>query len=189
MQTCEPCKRSSRRKLSAVGLDDDGLGLPSKDRPRCSAKTRAAPHANTPSARTNATAASTVEPSTGARTDEVNNQLREVREKKGAREEVAVAAFRHTSMSVSCPMPLIAFNWHITVVPTVGADVTHPVTLIGQDCLDPNSLPFNDAAQVLGCNRQTLSNLLYGRSVFRRSLGCALKRCSARPPASGWNDK
>lgn len=41
MQTCEPCKRSFCSKLRAVGLTDDGKALPTQERPRCSAKTRA----------------------------------------------------------------------------------------------------------------------------------------------------
>ncbi|BAQ71294.1 HigA family addiction module antidote protein [Rhodovulum sulfidophilum] len=35
---------------------------------------------------------------------------------------------------------------------------------VRQECLDPNNLSVTDAAKALGCNRQTLSNLLNGRS-------------------------
>ncbi len=40
----------------------------------------------------------------------------------------------------------------------------HPGTTIRQDCLEKNGLSVTDAARVLGVDRQTLSNLLNGRS-------------------------
>ena len=54
--------------------------------------------------------------------------------------------------------------------------MTHPGILVRQECLDPNGLPVNDAAQVLGSNRQTLSNLLNGRSGISPEMALRLEK-------------
>lgn len=54
--------------------------------------------------------------------------------------------------------------------------MTHPGILVRQECLDPNGLSVTNAAQVLGCNRQTLSNLLNGRSGISPEMALRLEK-------------
>ena len=54
--------------------------------------------------------------------------------------------------------------------------MTHPGILVRQECLDPNGLSVTDAALVLGCNRQTLSNLLNGRSGISPEMALRLEK-------------
>lgn len=53
--------------------------------------------------------------------------------------------------------------------------MTHPGSLVRQECLDPNGLTVTDAAQVIRCNRQTLSNLLNGRSGISPEMALRLE--------------
>lgn len=54
--------------------------------------------------------------------------------------------------------------------------MTHPGIFVRQECLDPNGLSVTDDAQVLGCNRQTLSNLLNGRSGISPEMALRLEK-------------
>lgn len=54
--------------------------------------------------------------------------------------------------------------------------MTHPGILVHQECLDPNGLSVTNAAQVLGCNRQTLSNLPNGRSGISPEMALRLEK-------------
>lgn len=54
--------------------------------------------------------------------------------------------------------------------------MTHPGILVRKECLDPNALSVTDAADVLGCNRQTLSNLLNGRSGISPEMALRLEK-------------
>lgn len=54
--------------------------------------------------------------------------------------------------------------------------MTHPGILVRKECLDINALSVTDAAQVLGCNRQTLSNLLNGRSGISPEMALRLEK-------------
>jgi len=66
--------------------------------------------------------------------------------------------------------------------------VTHPGILVRQECLDPNGLSVTDAAQVLGCNRQTLSNLLNGRSGISPEMALRLEKAFGTP-ARSWMER
>lgn len=54
--------------------------------------------------------------------------------------------------------------------------MTHPGILVRQECLDPHALSVTDAAQVLGCNRQTLSNFLNGHSGISPEMALRLEK-------------
>ncbi len=54
--------------------------------------------------------------------------------------------------------------------------MTHPGILVRRECLGPNALSVTEAAQVLGCNRQTLSNLLNGRSGISPEMALRLEK-------------
>lgn len=52
----------------------------------------------------------------------------------------------------------------------------HPGTIVRQDCLQKNGLTVTDAARVLGVDRQTLSNLLNGRSGISPEMAVRLEK-------------
>lgn len=52
----------------------------------------------------------------------------------------------------------------------------HPGITVRKECLDTNGLSVTEAAQVLGCNRQTLSNLLNGRSGVSPEMALRLEK-------------
>lgn len=52
----------------------------------------------------------------------------------------------------------------------------HPGKTVRRDCLDRNGLSVTDAARVLGVDRQTLSNLLNGRSGISPEMAVRLER-------------
>lgn len=64
----------------------------------------------------------------------------------------------------------------------------HPGIIVRQECLDPNGLSVTDAAQVLGCNRQTLSNLLNGRSGISPEMALRLQKAFGTP-ARCWMER
>lgn len=57
----------------------------------------------------------------------------------------------------------------------------HPGTTIRQDCLEKNGLSVTDAARVLGVDRQTLSNLLNGRSGISPEMAVRLEKAFGTP--------
>jgi addiction module HigA family antidote len=61
----------------------------------------------------------------------------------------------------------------------------HPGTTIRQDCLEKNGLSVTDAARVLGVDRQTLSNLLNGRSGISPEMAVRLEKAFGTP-ARDW---
>jgi addiction module HigA family antidote len=52
----------------------------------------------------------------------------------------------------------------------------HPGAVIRQKCLDPNKLSVTEAARILGVDRQTLSNLLNGRSGLSPEMAIRLEK-------------
>ncbi|WP_323033050.1 HigA family addiction module antitoxin [Paracoccus sp. (in: a-proteobacteria)] len=54
--------------------------------------------------------------------------------------------------------------------------MTHPGILVRQECLGANELSVTDAAKVLGCNRQTLSNLLNGHAGISPEMALRLEK-------------
>lgn len=54
--------------------------------------------------------------------------------------------------------------------------MTHPRILVRQESLYPIGLFVTDAAQALGCNRQTLSNLMDGRSGITPEMALRLEK-------------
>lgn len=54
--------------------------------------------------------------------------------------------------------------------------MTCPENLIRQECLDPNALSVTDTRQVLGWNRQALSNHLNGRSGISPEMALRLEK-------------
>ena len=61
----------------------------------------------------------------------------------------------------------------------------HPGTTIRQDCLEKNGLSVTEAARVLGVDRQTLSNLLNGRSGISPEMAVRLEKAFGTP-ARDW---
>lgn len=59
--------------------------------------------------------------------------------------------------------------------------VTHPGIRIRQGCLDPNGLSVTGVARVLGCNRQTLSNVLNGRAGISHEMALRLHKAFGAP--------
>jgi len=57
----------------------------------------------------------------------------------------------------------------------------HPGTTVRQDCLEKNGLSVTDAARVLGVDRQTLSNLLNGRSGISPEMAVRLEKAFGTP--------
>lgn len=57
----------------------------------------------------------------------------------------------------------------------------HPGTMVRQDCLEKNGLSVTDAARVLGVDRQTLSNLLNGRSGISPEMAIRLEKAFGTP--------
>lgn len=66
--------------------------------------------------------------------------------------------------------------------------MTHPGIAIRRECLDPNGLSVTDAAQVLRCNRQTLSNLLNGRSGISPEMAVRLEKAFGQS-ARSWMER
>lgn len=64
----------------------------------------------------------------------------------------------------------------------------HPGILVRQECLAPHGLSVTDAAEVLGCNRQTLSNLLNGRSGISPEMALRLQKAFGTP-ARSWMEQ
>lgn len=61
----------------------------------------------------------------------------------------------------------------------------HPGKTVRRDCLDKNGLSVTDAARVLGVDRQTLSNLLNGRSGISPEMAVRLEKAFG-VPAREW---
>jgi len=57
----------------------------------------------------------------------------------------------------------------------------HPGTAVRQDCIEKNRLSVTDAARILGVDRQTLSNLLNGRSGISHEMAIRLERAFGTP--------
>lgn len=57
----------------------------------------------------------------------------------------------------------------------------HPGSLVRKDCLDKHNLSVTEAARVLGVDRQTLSNLLNGRSGISPEMALRLEKAFGRP--------
>ena len=57
----------------------------------------------------------------------------------------------------------------------------HPGSLVRKDCLDKHKLSVTEAARVLGVDRQTLSNLLNGRSGISPEMALRLEKAFGRP--------
>ena len=57
----------------------------------------------------------------------------------------------------------------------------HPGTTVRQDCLEKNGLSVTDAAQILGVDRQTLSNLLNARSGISPEMAVRLEKAFGTP--------
>jgi addiction module HigA family antidote len=53
--------------------------------------------------------------------------------------------------------------------------------MVRQDCLEKNGLSVTDAARVLGVDRQTLSNLLNGRSGISPEMAIRLEKAFGTP--------
>jgi len=53
--------------------------------------------------------------------------------------------------------------------------------MVRQDCLEKNGLSVTDAARVLGVDRQTLSNLLNGRSGISPEMAIRLGKAFGTP--------
>ncbi|WP_097143355.1 HigA family addiction module antitoxin [Rhizobium subbaraonis] len=56
----------------------------------------------------------------------------------------------------------------------------HPGSLVRKDCLDKHNLSVTEAARVLGVDRQTLSNLLNGRSGISPEMALRLEKAFGR---------
>lgn len=54
--------------------------------------------------------------------------------------------------------------------------MTHPGQIVRAECLIPHDLSVTDAAKVLGVDRQTLSNLLNGRSGISPEMALRLEK-------------
>lgn len=57
----------------------------------------------------------------------------------------------------------------------------HPGTVVRQDCLKRHGLSVTDAARILGVDRQTLSNLLNGRSGISPEMAVRLEKAFGTP--------
>ena len=87
VQTCAPCKHTSCRKLRAVGMDDNGKALPTKDRPRCGAKTRSGSTCKHPVSPGKRRCRFHGGASTGPRTEEGKKRIAEGQKKRWEREK------------------------------------------------------------------------------------------------------
>lgn len=56
-----------------------------------------------------------------------------------------------------------------------------PGATVRRDCLEKNGLSVTDAARVLGVDRQTLSNLLNGRSGISPEMAVRLEKAFGTP--------
>jgi addiction module HigA family antidote len=61
----------------------------------------------------------------------------------------------------------------------------HPGKAVRQDCIEKHGLSVTDAARVLGVDRQTLSNLLNGRSGISPEMAVRLEKAFGTS-ARGW---
>ncbi len=59
--------------------------------------------------------------------------------------------------------------------------MTHPGETVRQACIEKNGLSVTDAARVLGVDRQTLSNLLNGRSGISPEMAVRLEKAFGTP--------
>lgn len=66
--------------------------------------------------------------------------------------------------------------------------MTHPGLLVRAECLVPHGLSVTDAAGVLGVDRQTLSNLLNGRSGISPEMALRLEKAFGSP-ARTWMER
>lgn len=57
----------------------------------------------------------------------------------------------------------------------------HPGTLVRLECLEKYGLTVTDAARILGVDRQTLSNLLNGRSGVSPEMSIRLEKAFGTP--------
>ncbi len=58
----------------------------------------------------------------------------------------------------------------------------HPGRIVRQDCIEELGMSVNEAAEVLGVNRQTLSNLLNGRSGISAEMAFRLAAAFGSTP-------
>lgn len=57
----------------------------------------------------------------------------------------------------------------------------HPGAVVRQNCIEKNGLNVTDAARILGVDRQTLSNLLNGRSGISPEMAVRLEKAFGTP--------
>lgn len=63
--------------------------------------------------------------------------------------------------------------------------MTHPGTLVRNQCITPNGLSVTEAARILGVDRQTLSNLLNARAGISPEMAIRLEKAFGIP-AKTW---
>jgi addiction module HigA family antidote len=71
---------------------------------------------------------------------------------------------------------LITDHRHHTVASDRGTQMPYPGLILRDQCLTPNGVSVTNAANALGVDRQTLSNLLNGRSGISPEMALRLEK-------------
>jgi addiction module HigA family antidote len=58
----------------------------------------------------------------------------------------------------------------------------HPGRIVRHDCLEPSALTVTEGAKVLGATRQTLNNVIHGKSTISPEMGIRLSKAFGSTP-------